>query len=61
MLSIRKIFILFLLLLITACNNAENDYMRIRGNALGTTYSIIVDTRLKEKIISNRILFEINV
>lgn len=61
MLSIRKIFILFLLLLITACNNAENDYMRIRGNALGTTYSIIVDTRLKEKIIRGKIdsIFEV--
>ena len=61
MLSFRKIVSFFLLLIITSCNNDVNDYKRIRGNALGTTYSIIVDTEIKESIIKQKIdsIFEV--
>jgi len=57
----RKIVSFFLLLIITSCNNDVNDYKRIRGNALGTTYSIIVDTEIKESIIKQKIdsIFEV--
>ena len=55
MLSIKQIIFLFSLFLISSCDNNVNEYKRIRGNALGTSYSIIVDTKAKEYIIKEKI------
>jgi hypothetical protein len=40
MLSFNQLIFLFTLFFISSCNNA-NEYKRIRGSALGTSYSII--------------------
>ena len=60
MLSFNQLIFLFTLFFISSCNNA-NEYKRIRGSALGTSYSIIVDTNLKERLIKEKIdsIFEV--
>ena len=60
MLSFNQLIFLFTLFFISSCNNA-NEYKRIRGSALGTSYSIIVDTKLKEHLIKEKIdsIFEV--
>ena len=47
MLSFNQLIFFSTLFFISSCNNA-NEYKRIRGSALGTSYSIIVDTKVKE-------------
>jgi thiamine biosynthesis lipoprotein len=60
MLSFNQLIFLFTLFFISSCNNA-NEYKRIRGSALGTSYSIIVDTKVKEHLIKEKIdsIFEV--
>ncbi len=60
MFFIRKILLGFFILL-TSCNNNYYDYKRIQGNALGTSYSIIVDTEIQEHIIIEKVdsIFEV--
>ena len=55
MFSFNKIALYFLLLFIFSCNNDINNFKRIQGNALGTSYSIIVDTDIKEHLIKEKI------
>ena len=50
MLSTKQIFFFFLLFLIISCDNTANEYKRIRGNALGTTYSVIIETEEEESL-----------
>jgi len=61
MFSFNKIALYFLLLFIFSCNNDINNFKRIQGNALGTSYSIIVDTDIKEHLIKEKIdsIFEV--
>ena len=61
MLSFKQIIFLFSFFFLTSCDNNVNDYKRIRGNALGTYYSIIVDTEIKQHLIKEKIdsLFEV--
>ena len=61
MLSTKQIFFFFLLFLIISCDNTANEYKRIRGNALGTTYSVIIETEEKESLIREKIdsIFEV--
>ena len=61
MFSFNKIALYFLLLFIFSCNNDINNFKRIQGNALGTSYSIIVDTDIKEHVIKEKIdsIFEV--
>ena len=61
MFSFNKIALYFLLLFIFSCNNDINNFKRIQGNALGTSYSIIVDTDIKEHSIKEKIdsIFEV--
>ena len=61
MLSFKQIIFLFSFFFLTSCDNNVNDYKRIRGNALGTSYSIIVDTEIKQHLIKEKIdsLFEV--
>ena len=55
MLSFKQIIFLFSFFFITSCDNNANEYKRIRGNAFGTSYSIIVDTKIKEHLIKEKI------
>ena len=48
-----KIHLLLTLSLLNSCNTNTNLYKSIRGNALGTTYSIIVETKSKEDLIED--------
>ena len=61
MLSTKKIFFFFSLFLIISCDSSVNDYKRVRGNALGTTYSVIIETEEKESLIREKIdsIFEV--
>ena len=58
--SFNQLIFLFTLFFISSCNNA-NEYKHIRGSALGTSYSIIVDTKVKEHLIKEKIdsIFEV--
>ena len=50
-----KILLLLTLPLLNSCNTNTNLYKSIRGNALGTTYSVIVETKSKEGLIEDQI------
>ena len=61
MLSTKQIFFFFSLFIIISCDSSVNEYKRIRGNALGTTYSVIIETEEKENLIREKIdsIFEV--
>ena len=61
MLFIKQIILFFSLFFIISCDNNVNEYKRVRGNALGTTYSIIIETEIKESLIRKKIdsIFEV--
>jgi len=50
-----KTLLLLTLTLLNSCNTKTNLYKSIRGNALGTTYSIIVETKSNEGFIEDQI------
>ena len=50
-----KILLLLTLILLNSCNTNTNLYKSIRGNALGTTYSVIVETKSNEGLIEDQI------
>lgn len=50
-----KTLLLLTLTLLNSCNTKTNLYKSIRGNALGTTYSIIVETKSNEGLIEDQI------
>jgi len=50
-----KILLLLTITLLNSCNTNTNLYKSIRGNALGTTYSIIVETKSNEGLIEDQI------
>ena len=50
-----KILLLLTLILLNSCNTNTNLYKSIRGNALGTTYSVIVETKSNESLIEDQI------
>ena len=50
-----KILLLLTLPLLNSCNTNTNLYKSIRGNAPGTTYSVIVETKSKEGLIEDQI------
>ena len=60
MLSFNQLIFFSTLFFISSCNNV-NEYKRIRGSALGTSYSIIVDTKVKEHLLKEKIdsIFEV--
>ena len=55
MLFIKQIILFFSLFFIISCDNNINEYKRVRGNALGTTYSVIIETEIKESLIRKKI------
>ncbi len=54
-------FFSFLSLLIISCNNDSSNYKRIQGDALGTTYKVIVQSELNSSEIKQSIdsIFEV--
>ena len=50
-----KTLLLLTLTLLNSCNTKTNLYKSIRGNALGTTYSVIVETKSNEGFIEDQI------
>lgn len=50
-----KILLILTLTLLNSCNTNTNLYKSIRGNALGTTYSVIVETKSNEGFIEDQI------
>lgn len=50
-----KTLLLLTLTLLNSCNTNTNLYKSIRGNALGTTYSVIVETKSNEGFIEDQI------
>jgi len=50
-----KILLLLTITLLNSCNTNTNLYKSIRGNALGTTYSVIVETKSNEGFIEDQI------
>ena len=50
-----KILLLLTLTLLNSCNTNTNLYKSIRGNALVTTYSVIVDAKSNEGLIEDQI------
>ena len=50
-----KILLILTLTLLNSCNTKTNLYKSIRGNALGTTYSVIVETKSNEGFIEDQI------
>ena len=50
-----KILLLLTITLLNSCNTNTNLYKSIRGDALGTTYSVIVETKSNEGLIEDQI------
>ena len=50
-----KILPLLTILILNSCNTNTNLYKSLRGNALGTTYSVIVETKSNEGLIEDQI------
>ena len=50
-----KTLLLITLILLNSCNTNTNLYKSIRGTALGTTYSVIVETKSNEGLIEDQI------
>ncbi|MBT6729918.1 MAG: FAD:protein FMN transferase [Cryomorphaceae bacterium] len=61
MLFIKQIILFFSLFFIISCDNNTYEYKSVRGNALGTTYSVIIETEIKESLIRKKIdsIFEV--